>query len=247
MLFTEPSYDNFNGCRMYACKSEFRKSGECYFHSMLCKEREAHSETREDLEHWKTEYEIVVARLRGERHPHDNGIIAPDEIIPKLTCERDELQKAVNGLCEHFEVSPANTTLLAVELLKIERELDEARKHLKDIEEYGTEEINAAVDLRQQLAKALLDRDEARAVLSNLSHYLSCGLGDDNTGAQEYAARIREGINFLLTPILEDNRKLVHALKEAWLAMDEVEGTDRINDWQNKNAHILNIDDKRKN
>ena len=153
------------------------KSGERYFHSMLCKEREAHSETLEDLEHWKTEYEIVVARLRGERHPRDNGIIALDEIIPKLTSERDE----------------------------------------------------------------------ARAVLSNISHYLSCGLGDDNTGAQEYAARIREGINFLLTPILEDNRKLMHALKEAWLAMDEVEGTDRINDWQNKNAHILNIDDKRKN
>jgi hypothetical protein len=156
---------------MYACNSAFRKSGECYFHSMLCKEREAHSETREDLEHWKTEYEIVVARLRGEKHPHDNDIIAPDEIIPKLTCERDE----------------------------------------------------------------------ARAALSNISHYLSCGLGDDNTTAQEYAARIREGIGFLLTPVLEDNRKLRHVLREAWLAMDEVEGIDRIDDWQNKNAHVLDI------
>jgi hypothetical protein len=42
------------------------------------------------------------------------------------------------------------------------RERDEARKHWKEIEEYGTEEINAAVDLRQKLAFALLERDEAR-------------------------------------------------------------------------------------
>lgn len=41
--------------------------------------------------------------------------------------ERDELQKAINGLCEHFKIIPSNTTLLAVELLKIERERDEAR------------------------------------------------------------------------------------------------------------------------
>jgi hypothetical protein len=44
----------------------------------------------------------------------------------KLERERDDLQKAVNGLCEHIGVSPANTTLLAVEVLKIERERDEA-------------------------------------------------------------------------------------------------------------------------
>lgn len=45
----------------------------------------------------------------------------------KLERERDDLQKAVNGLCEHFKVSPANTTLLAVEVLKIERERNTAR------------------------------------------------------------------------------------------------------------------------
>ena len=45
----------------------------------------------------------------------------------KLERERDELHKAVNGLCNHLQVSPANTTLLAVEILKIERERNEAR------------------------------------------------------------------------------------------------------------------------
>ena len=39
---------------------------------------------------------------------------------------------------------------------------DEARESLKHIGEYGTEEINAAVDLRQKLASALVERDEVR-------------------------------------------------------------------------------------
>ena len=42
---------------------------------------------------------------------------------------------------------------------KLERERDEARESLKHIEEYGTEEINAAVELRQKLAQALVDLD----------------------------------------------------------------------------------------
>jgi hypothetical protein len=51
----------------------------------------------------------------------------PIDDCRKLERERDDLQKAVNGLCEHFKVSPANTTLLAVEVLKIERERNTAR------------------------------------------------------------------------------------------------------------------------
>jgi hypothetical protein len=55
---------------------------------------------------------------------------------------------------------------------KLERERDEAQRKvlelqsgLDDIEEYGTEEINAAVDLRHQLATALRERDEAREAI----------------------------------------------------------------------------------
>lgn len=51
-------------------------------------------------------------------------------------------------------------------------------------------------------------RDEAMDVLSNLSHYLSCGLGDEKTTAQEYGARIREGINALTDPIVEEKENL---------------------------------------
>lgn len=45
------------------------------------------------------------------------------------------------------------------------RERDEAQESLKHISEYGTEEINAAVELRQKLATALLECDEAREKL----------------------------------------------------------------------------------
>ena len=58
---------------------------------------------------------------------------------------------------------------------KLERERDEAREHLEHVKEYGTEEINAAVDLRQKLAEALVEldnmqdqRDLAMKVISRL-------------------------------------------------------------------------------
>lgn len=55
----------------------------------------------------------------------------PADFARRLERERDELQKFVNGLCEHIGVSPANTTLLAVEVLRIQRERDEAIRLLK--------------------------------------------------------------------------------------------------------------------
>ena len=103
------------------------------------------------------------------------------------------------------------------------------------LEDYDT----LATENMLEVNKICSQRDDAIDVLSNLSHYLSCGLGDENTTAKEYGARIREGINALLDPILEEKNKLTKELKEAWLAMDEIEGTDRMNEWQNKNAHLL--------
>jgi hypothetical protein len=41
-------------------------------------------EARGEAAHWKTEYEIVEARLCGWKHPRDNGIISEHEVIPRL-------------------------------------------------------------------------------------------------------------------------------------------------------------------
>lgn len=67
--------------------------GDRWYDRLDIVERER-DEAREEAGHWKTEYEIVVDRLRGRKHPRDNGIIADDEIIPKLERERDEARGA---------------------------------------------------------------------------------------------------------------------------------------------------------
>jgi hypothetical protein len=72
------------------------------------------------------------------------------------------------------------------------------------LEKYDT----LAVENMLEVNKICKQRDAAMDVLSNLSHYLSCGLGDENTTAKEYGARIREGINALLGPILEEKENL---------------------------------------
>ena len=76
--------------------------------------------------------------------------------------ERDDLQKAINGLCEHFKISPANTTLLAVEVLRIERERDEAR------EKYTTLLTDNMLDVHKlykaiELIKSLINQIERPA------------------------------------------------------------------------------------
>lgn len=45
---------------------------------------------------------------------------------------------------------------------RLEPQLAQALTSLRDIEEYGTEEINAAVELRQKLASTSLERDELK-------------------------------------------------------------------------------------
>ena len=74
----------------------------------------------------------------------------------KLERERDDLQKAVNGLCEHIGVSPANTTLLAVEVLKIQREREEA--------------ITRRMETIMQCELYEQERDEAREALEYIAH-----------------------------------------------------------------------------
>ena len=99
-------------------------------------------EAREEAGHWKTEYEIVVDRLRGRKHPRDNGIIADDEIIPKLERERDEAMSDLEFRRALYKVlEEANNRLMAaneeaVALARtLKQERDEAREVLREIAE----------------------------------------------------------------------------------------------------------------
>ena len=79
---------------------------------------------------------------------------------------------------ETDDIARGNHVVPAEWAKQLERERDEAREELKHIDEYGTEEINAAVELRQKLAQALVERDEAREELNNIR----INLGDDAEG-----------------------------------------------------------------
>ena len=80
-------------------------------------------------------------RLEGSYLQMDrNGPFVHAEVARKLEQSRDEWA----AMCGRYK-----------------QERDEARESLKHITEYGTEEINAAVELRQKLASALVERDEA--------------------------------------------------------------------------------------
>jgi hypothetical protein len=111
-----------------------------------------------------------------------------------------------------------------------------------------------AVENMLEVNEICNQRDAAMDTLEDISFYLSSGLGDENTTVQEYKDRILDGIKHLAGHAWEERCKYeklwkeveaekinsIKELKEAWLAMDEIEGTDRINEWQNKNAHFLN-------
>ena len=87
----------------------------------------------------------------------------------------DTPETDANSPWRYSITSPDGTTTLFVPAdfaRKLERQRDEAKRKvtelqagLDDIEEYGTEEINAAVDLRHQLAAALCERNEAREAI----------------------------------------------------------------------------------
>jgi hypothetical protein len=105
--------------------------------SELARLEQERDEAREDADHWKIEYEIVVSRLCGVKHDRDNGVIFEHEIIPKLQRERDEARDAIIGW--------ENKWKCAVDMAaRAELERDEA---LKCAKEYYVEFIrNASSD-----------------------------------------------------------------------------------------------------
>lgn len=97
--------------------------------SELARLEQERDDAREDADHWKIEYEIVVSRLCGVKHDRDNGVIFEHEIIPKLQRERDEALEEVNKLSGAYE----DATNYYARIIELKEELDEAREVLKRI------------------------------------------------------------------------------------------------------------------
>jgi chromosome segregation ATPase len=127
-----------------------------------------------------------------------NGGEVPDifALCRKLECERDEARgqrdewkaKYIQQNKDlGYELRDPNGTIwseckrLQSELTAATEQRDEAREHLREIKEYGTEEINASVDLRQKLAQALVDLDsmqDQRDLAMKVIKRLECELAE---------------------------------------------------------------------
>jgi len=83
-----------------------------------------------------------------------------------------ESSKSVNATPQTDNLARGNHVVPTEWAEQLERERDEAREELKHITEYGTEEINASVELRQKLAAALIERDEAREEIQKLQEWI---------------------------------------------------------------------------
>jgi hypothetical protein len=67
----------------------------------------------------------------------------------------------------------------------------------------------------EQRDDALRERDDARDVLEEISLYLSSGIGDENTTAQQYKERILDGIKHLAGHAWEERWKFERERDEA--------------------------------
>jgi uncharacterized coiled-coil DUF342 family protein len=103
------------------------------------------------------------------------------ELANTLKQEREEARKDAAQLADRLSGLELRTT---EELARLEREREEAREALKHIEEYGTEEINAAVELRQKLASALVERDEAREEMNRYNRQWEESRSENVEGAK---------------------------------------------------------------
>lgn len=91
------------------------------------------------------------------------GNLVYADFAKKLERERDNLQKTVDGLCEHFHITPANSTLLVVELLRMKREVDR-RERLQLIVDEGCRASSLCREYREQ-------RDKMAEILRGILAY----------------------------------------------------------------------------
>jgi hypothetical protein len=96
--------------------------------------------------------------------------------------------------------------------------------------------------------KLKYERDEARresleqARLLGISSEWGCKLIAERDELQKKYDKLATENMLEVNKLCNQRDAAIKELKEAWLAMDEIEGTDRMNEWQNKNAHFLNTD-----
>ncbi|MFN4909405.1 MAG: hypothetical protein ACK5H0_10290 [Bacteroidota bacterium] len=105
---------------------------------ILKRVQEQCDELKEDRDAWKSEALIMDARLRGVKHPNDNGIFSPDEVIPKLEREiasvkeqRDRLAEELNEIKEEYGTWWAQKRIAIDELKDVTEQRDRLAEALR--------------------------------------------------------------------------------------------------------------------
>ena len=86
------------------------------------------AEAINDAEAWKREAQISEARLRGEKHQDDNGIVSPSEIVTKLHIELAEVTEQRDDNRLLYETEKKDMAFLQKTLKNVIAERDEASK-----------------------------------------------------------------------------------------------------------------------
>lgn len=128
---------------------------------------EAACDALEEICDWRTEYEIVAARLRGQKHPSDNGIISDEEIIPKLERERDEAREKIAALEKQISGLNSFANERYDEILRVRKERDEAREALENLKAAS---IHTCHDqCKRPMCVLRRERDAERALADRLA------------------------------------------------------------------------------
>ena len=115
------------------------------------------------------------------------------------------------------------------------RECEEAKEAIRVLAEHGESEIQRITKERDEVRRESLEQ----ARLLGISGEWGCKLIAERDELQEKYDTLATENMLEVNKICNERDAAIKELKEAWLAMDEIEGTDRINNWQNKNAHLL--------
>lgn len=153
-----------------------------------------------------------------------------NELFEQLQSEKSENAKLKSERDEARKESLEQARLLGISgerECRLIAERDEAKKKY-DIE---------ATEHMLNINKICNQRDEAMDVLEQISLYLSSGIGDENTTAQQYKERILDGIKHLAGHAWEERCKYEKLWKEAEDSLIKIEdifidGDDTYEDWK---------------
>jgi len=153
--------------------------------------------------------------------PFEPSTTVPADFARELERERDEARADAHNYKEGYYI-------YSLQAESAERERDELQ------EKYDT----LAVENMLEVNTICKQRDEAMDVLEEISLYLSSGIGDENTTAQQYKERIFDGIKHLAGHAWEERCKYEKLWKEAEDALMKIEeifidGDDTYEDWKN--------------